>query len=360
MEIFNLSEYMRISIEQIISNAFKASLKNPMESAFLLQFTAETKKADRIRSEYEERGQHVPPFLIAGITSSCNLFCKGCYARENHSCGENLSSDQLSVDQWNDIFKQAEEIGVSFILLAGGEPLLRKDVVLAAAKHSKILFPIFTNGTVISDEYLQLFHKKRNLLPILSIEGTEIQTDERRGEGTYRILTDAMAMMSKKGIFYGVSITVTTQNLPTVTSDEYIAELYSKGCKLIFYVEYVPVSAGTDMLAPTDDERDILEKRINGYRKMYDDMIFIAFPGDEKYTGGCLAAGRGFFYIDPNGEAQPCPFSPHSDTSLKDKGLLAALQSPLFMKLQSNGLMAETHTGGCVLFGKENEVKQLL
>ncbi|KAA6315182.1 hypothetical protein EZS27_034321, partial [termite gut metagenome] len=39
-------------------------------------------------------------------------------------------------------------MGISFILLAGGEPLLRKDVLVAASKIKEVAFPVFTNGTV--------------------------------------------------------------------------------------------------------------------------------------------------------------------------------------------------------------------
>ena len=77
----------------------------------------------------------------------------------------------MSVPEWENIFGQAEELGISFILLAGGEPLLRRDLVEAAAGHSSIIFPIFTNGTLIDDVYTKLFDENRNLVPVISIEG---------------------------------------------------------------------------------------------------------------------------------------------------------------------------------------------
>ena len=89
-------------------------------------------------------------------------------------------------------------------------------------------------------------------------------------------------------------------------------------------------------------------------------MVFISFPGDEKSSGGCLAAGRGFFHINAFGGAEPCPFSPYSDTSLKNISLKDALNSPLFLKLRENGNLEKEHIGGCVLFEQEQEVKKLL
>ena len=85
----------------------------------------------------------------------------------------------------------------------------------------------------------------------------------------------------------------------------------------------------------------------------------IAFPGDEKSSGGCLAAGRGFFHINAFGGAEPCPFSPYSDVNVSDTSLQESLQSPFFQKLQQGYLMRE-HTGGCALFEQETQVKMLL
>ena len=76
--------------------------------------------------------------------------------------------------------------------------------------------------------------------------------------------------------------------------------------------------------------------------------------------GGCLAAGRGFFHINPYGAAEACPFSPYSDRSLKNYSLLEALQSPLFNKIQTENLTWGEHDGGCTLFNHVNDIESLL
>jgi MoaA/NifB/PqqE/SkfB family radical SAM enzyme len=359
-EQFDLSEYMSNGIENIIRGVAKASFKNPKETAFILKYALASKEAKKKREKLGEKGEQVPAFLISSITSSCNLFCKGCYARENKSCGEGLKKEQLSTERWESIFREAKDIGISFILLAGGEPLMRRDVIETAAKMKEIMFPIFTNGTMLQEEYIRLLDKNRNLVPILSIEGDKGQTDARRGEGTYDILMNAMNKLKKKGILYGASVTVTTENVKTVTSKAFFDNLYNRGCKAIIFVEYVPVTEATKQLAPNKLEREILEQGQQKLREEYKDAIFLSFPGDEKYSDGCLAAGRGFFHINVDGSAEPCPFSPYSDTSLKDCGLREALKSPLFRKLNETGMLLGEHDGGCLLFQKESEVKELI
>lgn len=353
-----LQEYMSAAIERLIFDAGKAFLKNPRESAFLLQYGMAAKAAAQKRAAAERAGEHVPPFLIASIASNCNLFCKGCYARANHSCGE--KREELSAARWGELFSEAEELGISLILLAGGEPLLRRDVMEQAAEHPKIVFPVFTNGTMLRSSCLPLFDRCRNLLPVLSVEGNEAETDARRGPGVYRELVSAMEALNRKGIFYGVSITVTSENLNTVTGDSFIRNLWQNGCRLVLFVAYVPVDPATQALAPGEKEREILEKQQARLREAFGTMIFLSFPGDEKHVGGCLAAGRGFFHISAAGSAEPCPFSPYSDTSVKNSGLRHALRSPFFQKLRQEGMLSEEHTGGCALFARQVQVVRYL
>jgi MoaA/NifB/PqqE/SkfB family radical SAM enzyme len=351
---------MANAIDNIVTDSIKAAFRNPKETAFLLKYSMAQKSAQATRADYEKQATHIPPFLIASITTVCNLVCKGCYARANKSCGEHLQQDSLSAERWGELFAEAGELGISFILLAGGEPLMRRDVIEKAAKHKNLIFPIFTNGTMIKDDYINLFDKNRNLLPILSIEGNREQTDERRGAGTYDQLVKVMNQLNQKGVFYGASVTVTTENIETVASEEFVGNLYRSGCKVLFFVEYVPVTVSTKLLAPTDKERAFLAGRQIELRKAFENMIILSFPGDEEKLGGCLAAGRGFFHINAHGGAEPCPFSPYSDTSLKENSLLQALDSPLFRRLKEQNILLGNHDGGCQLFQKEEQVKELV
>lgn len=346
----DLSEYLSGGIENIIKNVIKSSVKNPRESSFMVKEMVNAKKLKEKRDEFQKLGEHIPPFLMASIATNCNLFCKGCYARANKACGSNLEERQMTKDKWKEIFIEAQELGIAFILLLGGEPLMRMDVIKEAACVNKIIFPIFTNGTMINDEYVQLFNKNRNLVPMISIEGNRDQTDERRGIGTYNKIMTAMDKLNDKGILFGSSITVTTKNIETVLSSEFINKLYGKGARAILFSEYVPAQKGTEDIAPSEKERIYLEERVNTLRKDFEDMVFLSFPGDEKALGGCISAGRGFFHINANGDAEACPFSPYSDSNVRDMTLREILKSPLFKKIRESGKLLEEHNGGCVLY----------
>lgn len=352
-----LQTYLTAGVENIMKNAVKVTLTNPAQSIFMARFAMAVKVASEKRLVLEKKGEHIPAFLIASITSSCNLYCAGCYARAVHSCADTEPVEQLSAHEWDHIFEEAEEMGISFILLAGGEPMIRRDVMEKAGERQKIMFPIFTNGTLMDDTYIRMMKKSRNLIPIFSIEGKEKQTDARRGEGVYEKVFSAMEKLQKEKLLFGSSVTVTTDNLEEVTSDEFIEKLEQRDCKALIFVEFVPMSQELKSLAPGDKEREYLEQRLDEIRDKYQNMIFLSFPGDEKSSGGCIAAGRGFFHINSHGGAEPCPFSPYSDVNVKDTSLRDALQSELFTKLRNSGTLTENHTGGCVLYENREKVE---
>lgn len=357
---FKIQDYLEEGVEYILKDSMRACIRNPKEIIYLLKFSKHARKATKIRQKHDKNGQNIPVFLIASITSSCNLHCTGCYSRANDACTDTEPINQLTDDEWEDIFIQAKEMGISFIVLAGGEPMLREDVILKASKYPEILFPIFTNGTMLNKSYLKLFDAHRNLVPVMSIEGNKEVTDLRRGDGVYKQLIESMETMKKKSIIFGASLTFTKGNLTNLLSREYIDQLHDLGCKVIFFIEYVPVNQKTTNLAPNDNERELLLSELEHLREDYKDMLFMSFPGDEKTSGGCLAAGRGFFHINSHGGAEPCPASPYSDINVKDTSLLEALNSKLFQSLREEGILMDDHEGGCVLFEHKSDVERLL
>lgn len=357
---FDIQGYVTRGVEHVVADALRTTMKNPRESAYMLKFASASKKASKKRAIAKDAGEHIPPFLITSITSSCNLHCAGCYSRCNEATTDHKPVDQLSGEEWRRIFDEAEDLGVSFILLAGGEPLLRWDVMQEAAKKPGILFPVFTNGTFIGEKYMELFDAYRNLIPVISIEGNRDKTDTRRGEGVYDKIISVMDGMYERDLIFGASVTVTSENYKEVISDDFIRSLSVRGCKLVIFVEYVPVTEESSELALSDEERVLLLAEVERLRSDHQNMVFVSFPGDEKSSGGCIAAGRGFFHINSHGGAEPCPFSPYSDVNVRNTSLKDAMHSKLFELLRDNDILEDDHKGGCVLFEKREQVQALL
>ncbi|MGI6220666.1 MAG: radical SAM protein [Coriobacteriales bacterium] len=356
----DLNAFMNEGVDDILKTARHYYTRSFRGTRYLAHAAKAMMHAVRLRSSHEKSGLHVPPFLIASIASECNLDCVGCYAHAFGTIGDAAGRRELSAAAWEKVFLEAERLGVSFILLAGGEPTMRRDVIEMAASHPDIIFPIFTNGTLLDDSYRKLFDDHRNLIPLFSIEGTDGQTDARRGAGVAAQVRSSMEHFSERGILWGISLTATTENVDVVTDDAFVRELYGRGCGTIIYNEFVPVQKGTAHLALDLERHNALMARMDELARdpAYENMVTIAFPGNEELMGGCLAAGRGFFHIAQDGAIEPCPFSPFSVANIIEVGLEGALRSPFFERVREiEAAHSEEHMGGCTLFLHENEVR---
>ena len=267
----DLLKQLNEGVEAVVRDLIWSTLPDIKESAFLTRFMISARKASKLREKLEAEGRHIPPFLIASITRTCNLRCAGCYD-QNRACGH--SGPDLSAEAWLSIFKQAQALGVSFILLAGGEPLMRPDVLEAATKVPGILFPVFTNATLVDESQLNLFDGHRNLLPVISLEGDRDLTDARRGPGVYDRIVRAMDSFKARGIPFGSSVTVTKTNLGEVTGQSFIRALNDRGARAMIYVEYVPAGGG-EALVPGEAERAELEQSLSTLRTGKQDAVFV-------------------------------------------------------------------------------------
>lgn len=170
-----MAGYMSNSIRNIMVKAYKNVLSNPREAKFAYKMQRLFEKSEKLHRKVSET-EHlaIPPFLISSISTTCNLHCKGCYARSNGIAedAEAQRKETLTPAQWRDIFTEAASLGINFSLLAGGEPMMRKDILEEVSKVGDMIFPIFTNGTLIAPSYIQFLRKHLNLVPIINIEGT--------------------------------------------------------------------------------------------------------------------------------------------------------------------------------------------
>ena len=107
LENFDLEEYLSSGVENIVKGALRATLQDPKESIFMAKYAISSKEATKKRRIAKKQGKNIPPFLIASITSNCNLHCAGCYARSNHACSDEKAFSQLTKEEWAKIFHEA-------------------------------------------------------------------------------------------------------------------------------------------------------------------------------------------------------------------------------------------------------------
>jgi len=354
-ENISLDRYLNREIRILFKDALKTLFKEPGLTKFFLQTYRWQKKAASLRLDWEKSGVHVPPFMIFSITERCNLSCKGCYAQAFNR----KAADEISPEKLSDIIEQAHQLGTSIILIAGGEPLVRKEIINITGNYPDIIFPVFTNGLLIDEEIISVLEKQKNFIPIFSIEGNQTETNSRRGEGVYEHVKKIINKIGKKNIFWGLSLTLEKNNFDLITGEGFVKELLSLGCKIFFYISYVPVKYNTEDMCLTGEQERKISTIMNDFKARFP-ALFIAFPGGEEEMGGCLASGRGFVHISAEGSLEPCPFAPYSDTSLKNLTLKDALKSEFLRKIRENHQNLKETNGGCALWENRQWVASLL
>ena len=288
---------------------------------------------------------NIPWLILMDPTSACNLHCTGCWAAEY---GNRLN---LSFEDMDRIVTQGKELGIYQYFFTGGDPLVRKDdIIRLCEKHDDCGFHAFTNGTLIDEKFCQEMKRVGNFSVAISLEGFDEVNDLRRGKGVFDKVMHAMDLMKQYGLIFGTSICYTSKNYKVVTSDEFLDMIIEKGARFSWYFHYMPVGndASTELLLDPD-QREYMYHRIREIRAMKGGKPIFAFDfqNDGEYVGGCIAGGRNYCHINPNGDVEPCVFIHYSGANIKEVDLLTALKQPLFMAYRANQPFNCNHLKPC-------------
>ena len=311
-----------------------------------------------VRANREKYHCNIPFLILLDPTSACNMNCKGCWSAEY---GHKSS---LSLDEMRSIVSQGTELGTHIYMLTGGEPLIRKDDILTLCRENpNCMFLAYTNATLVDEKFCEQMKELGNLTLAVSIEGDEKSNDLRRGEGAYAKSIEALDMLKKHGLIYGISVCYTSQNIPVVTGDEFLDLMVEKGVRFAFYFNYMPVGKSADVsLLPKPDQREFMYKWLRKVRntKTGKPMFFMDFQDDAEYVGGCIAGGRNYFHINSEGDMEPCVFIHYSDSNIRKKTLLEGLQSPLFMAYYHNQPFNDNHLRPCPMLENPEYLRKII
>lgn len=292
----------------------------------------------------EQHNCNIPWAILMDPTSACNLKCTGCWAAEY---GDRLN---MQLEEMDRIVTQANELGSYFFLFSGGEPLVRKkDLIRLCEMHPDCQFTAFTNGTLIDEAFVDELLRVKNFIPAISVEGFETDTDFRRGHGTFEKVEKAMAILKAKKLPFGISCCYTSQNTEMIGSEKYFDQMIEWGAKFCWFFTYMPVGKDAAVeLMVSAEQRAFMYEQIRKFRETKP-IFTLDFWNDGEYSLGCLAGGRLYLHINANGDYEPCAFIHYSDSNIREKNLLEALQSPLFKAYRANQPFNENHLRPCPL-----------
>ncbi len=317
--------------------------ENCMRSVARL-FVEHTWEGYRRRQRFEaEHGIGVPSFIVISPLARCNLNCVGCYAG---AYGD--KEPFLSYEDMERLVDEARGWGGRFVTITGGEPTMFWERFPGDSRglrdffrqYADTMFLMYTNGTLIDDEMAAEMAELGNVSPAISVEGFREQTDERRGEGVFDKVMAAMDALREHRVLFGASVTYTSRNWQTVTTDEFLDLLIDRGCMYTWYFMYVPVGRAPDLsLVVTPEQR--AEVARTTWRWLNTRPIFVAdFWNSGAITKGCIAAGTsgGYMHITHRGDICPCVFMMYSAHNIHDTDsdtpLLDAIQSDFFANIR--------------------------
>jgi radical SAM protein with 4Fe4S-binding SPASM domain len=120
------------------------------------------------------RSHQIPYHVLLELTYACNLRCVMCYNPMHHAV------DELSLEEYIDLFDQLVRLGTVQLTLTGGEVLVHPHFweIAQAARDRHFALRIFTNGTRVTPE---IAGRLADLVPIaveVSLYGATAETHD--------------------------------------------------------------------------------------------------------------------------------------------------------------------------------------
>jgi MoaA/NifB/PqqE/SkfB family radical SAM enzyme len=300
------------------------------------------------------RGEFFPAFLFISVTDQCNLSCQGCWVTP---CSPRRELDAETLDS---LIRQCKAKGSFFFGILGGEPLLHKGLFKVFEQHPDAYFLLFTNGTLITDAIAGEMRRLGNVSPLISIEGMEDVSDERRGgRDVYARTMAGVEHCRRNKLVIGACTSVCRSNIKELASETFIKELAGRGVHYLWYYIYRPVGPRpSPELALSPDQIVELRRFIVDVRDRAPLMIVDAY-WDHDGKALCPAAVGMAHHIGPGGDIEPCPPLQFAMDSIKDGRPLAEVFGSSGFLERFRAFAADT-TQGCVIMERPDLLREFL
>jgi len=244
------------------------------------------------------------------LTFRCNLRCAHCYLGAHR--GKPASAAEMSTAEIYAVFDQIADAGTLWLLLTGGEPLLRPDFkeIWTYAKQKGFILSLFTNGTLLTPGTADFLADLPPNSTEITLYGATQETYERVTDvkGSYSRCRRAIDLLLSHGIplkLKAMAMTLTVAELPQMQAfasslgvefrfDPIISnDLDRKGAPL-------PLRLSADKVAALDLNDS---QRLQEWHEVYG--LQVQIPADDRYNYSC-GAGISAYHIDPTGLLSLC------------------------------------------------------
>ena len=253
-------------------------------------------------------------------TRQCNQFCAHCYrdARPEADAGE------LTTEEGLGLLDEVAKAGFRIMVLSGGEPLLRADILdlIRHGSETGLRVVLGTNGTLLTPEWVAKLKAAGCARVGISLDSTDAAIHDRFRcmEGAWERSVQGMRYCREAGLPFQIHTTVTERNRDEILALTDLAVSLGAAAHHIFFL--VPTGRGEGI------ERESL--RAQEYEKLLNRVLekqqtveielkptcaphFMRIAKRRgipmRFTKGCLA-GTHYCVITPTGDVHPCPYLP--------------------------------------------------
>src|SRR5262245_9613712 len=304
------------------------------------------------------RGEVFPPFLYVSVINSCNLRCQGCWVDVAHK------QEIIQPDAFHKLVREAKKMGNVFFGIVGGEPFMHPHLLDMLAKHPDCYFQVFTNGHFITPERAKRMRQLGNVTPLISVEGTEVVSDERRGRsGVLSKTMQGVRNCLDNRVFTGVCTSLCKTNIDDLLTEAWVDRLVELGVFSTWFHVYRPMGPKPNPDLCLTPQQQLRARKFVVEMRARKPIIIIDAYYDGEGRALCPAATGISHHINPWGDVEPCPivqFSKESihATAADPRGLREKFLQSAFLR-EFRELAQET-TRGCIVLERPDLLKELV
>lgn len=299
-----------------------------------------------------KRGEFFPPFLYVSIVNSCNLRCQGCWVDVA------AKQSKIEVAAMDRLITEAKAMGNSFFGILGGEPFMHPEILAIFRNHPDCYFQVFTNGHFITDEVARELRRCGNVTPLISIEGNEIISDERRGrEEVFSKSMQGIQNCLKHKVMTGVCTSLCQTNFELL-SEKWLDRLIEMGVMYTWFHIYRVIGPDANPQLALTPEQQLQVRQFVVEQRAKKPIIIVDAYYDGEGRALCPAATGFTHHVSPWGDIEPCPVVQFAKDSIYDERPLREVigQSEFLRDFRE---MAAEHTRGCVVLERPDLLLQL-
>jgi MoaA/NifB/PqqE/SkfB family radical SAM enzyme len=304
------------------------------------------------------RGEFFPPFLYVSIINTCNLRCQGCWVDVS------MKQQTISPAAFHTLVREAKQMGNVFFGIVGGEPFMHPHLLDMLAEHPDCYFQIFTNGHFITPERAKRMWQLGNVTPLVSVEGTQIVSDERRGRaGVLSKTMQGLHNALDAGVFTGVCTSLARTNIDDTLKEEWIDTLIKMGVLYTWFHVYRPMGPHPNPDLCLTPEQALRARQFVVEMRAKKPIVIIDAYHDGEGKALCPAANGISHHINPWGDIEPCPIVQFSKESIH---ATEADPRPLRQKFLQSAFLADFRklaqhtTRGCIVLERPDLLKKLV